>query len=477
MLFIALLACGASPGHAPPPPRPPLDGASGDSSPAVESGAVDSPAGGETGEVAGGETGAGGASPPPLALIFEGEVPRSVLLISVDTTRRDSLPWFGGGASTPNLQALVEGGLLLADHRSCSNWTYASVLCFQSGRSDVDMGFIPEGTTALAPLPRGTLLGPSLFAANGWSTALVSANSFFGSGVGTDRGFETSILVDAADADAVNDKALPLLDAIAAADGPWHAHVHYMDPHSPYTPPEAFLEGLKDLAPIEYDLDNQSAFRSMVEALPQMDEAERALTLEHLRVRYEGEIAYVDDRIGALLDHAGALGLLDDALVVFWTDHGEQRYEHEHIGHNEGLWEQENRSVVAFWAPGLAPGVWDRPTVHQDIYPTLLALHGLPTPQDWTGIPVGQRPAGSARLAFRHRFEESLQFVERADRKLMYWWTGERAFFHLDEDPEEKVDQYDPADKEVQALWALLLPEVERAAAILKDYTPVDPGP
>jgi arylsulfatase A-like enzyme len=35
--------------------------------------------------------------------------------------------------TTPNLDAAFANGVILADHRSCSNWTAPSTYCAQSG--------------------------------------------------------------------------------------------------------------------------------------------------------------------------------------------------------------------------------------------------------------------------------------------------------------------------------------------------------
>ena len=56
---------------------------------------------------------------------FYEAVPQNVLMISVDTFRRDHIHGIAGGKElTPTLDALIEGGVVWADHSTCSNWTF-----------------------------------------------------------------------------------------------------------------------------------------------------------------------------------------------------------------------------------------------------------------------------------------------------------------------------------------------------------------
>ena len=54
------------------------------------------------------------------------------------------------------------------------------------------------------------------------------------------------------------------------------------------------------------------------------------------RKLYDGEISYVDDRIGCVPGRSEARrGLYDDAVIVFVSDHGEQLWERGKYGHGE----------------------------------------------------------------------------------------------------------------------------------------------
>ena len=104
------------------------------------------------------------------ALRFSGNRPRNVLMISIDTLRRDAIGRYGAEASTPQLDGLLAGGVALDDLQSCSNWTVPAFYCALGGfslhalgsdawvgRMDFDSGVngLPERFPWLPKLLRG----------------------------------------------------------------------------------------------------------------------------------------------------------------------------------------------------------------------------------------------------------------------------------------------------------------------------------
>src|SRR5581483_1489721 len=87
---------------------------------------------------------------------------------------------------------------------------------------------------------------------------------------------------------------------------PFFLFVHYMEPHDPY---------------FVHPFDGEGYAR-VANPNPPADLAERLSRL------YDGEIAYMDTHLGALLDELRRRGLYDETLVVFTGDHGEELHEH-----------------------------------------------------------------------------------------------------------------------------------------------------
>jgi arylsulfatase A-like enzyme len=410
-------------------------------------------------------------------LTFSG-CPQNLLVITADTFRPDLLGRYGGAADTPVIDALLGESLVLEDHRSCSNWTYVSMYCVQTGSYELQTGFIPATfeETGVHLVPDEQVLVSEVLASSGWQTGLVTANTFMSSNVNMAGGFEEERLHAGAPARYITDSALELAGAFDS-ERPWYLHLQYLDPHAPYSPPAAYLEGLEALPPIDYDLTTDAGQTEMVEAYPSLDPETQALIRQHVMVRYLGELAYLDDQVGRLLEQLEAAGRLADTLVVFMSDHGEQLGEHGTFGHSEGLYEQENRAIVAFRGAGLAPGSWDGPTTHADLWPTIFDALGMEIPGHFGGVPLGQRGDDDPRYGLRMDDDGGLQMVERGGVKLIYAWTGGKQLYRLEGDPGEQVNVYDPDDPEVIALWELLWPAVNAASDLYPQFLLVNPGP
>jgi len=398
-------------------------------------------------------------------------------VISIDTLRPDALGW-RGGADTPHLDALLASSFVMDDHRSCANWTYPAVVCVQSSRRPVQSGFLPS-VNDLAPVPDDLTLASELLQGAGWQTALVSGNAFFSDQTHLDRGFDDATLLYAP-ASVLSRAALGRVEEMES-DRPWYLQVHYVDPHEPYSPPEAWLAGLEHLAPIDYDPRRQESLERLTEDWASLSAEEQALIRQHLEVHYRGEVAYLDAEIGWLLERLESRGDLEDTLVVLWTDHGEQLFEHGAQGHGKALYLEEADAIAALRAPGLAPARWTGPTTHVDIWPTILdALDGAPDDGGaLMGVTAGGRPADDHRFALQYVDLSTRQVIERGGVRMHYLWQppGERLLYRVGDDPDERVDVYDAADPEVIALWDLLTPEIEALLTVGGDLPLGELGP
>ena len=423
-------------------------------------------------------------SPTDTFPSFYGEPPKNLLVISIDTLRRDSLPRFGGNPTDLSfLDAVAAEGVVLEQHVSCSNWTYASVLCAQSGADNTDVDFVPRLQSDMkAPLIDGIgTLGEWLGDAGFYST-LASGNSWFSSEWEMDRGFSWSIPSSTGNATRLLDHALePLLVArtVGGQADRWYMHIHLVEPHAPYDPPEEYLGGLVGLAPVPgVDLSVKDEHYDYKGLWDTLDPDEQELLSKHLRIRYDAELAYMDDQLAAMWVRLGELGMLDDTLVVVWTDHGEQFWEHGEQTHAYGLNLEENDGIALFWANNIVPAVWSEPTSHIDIAPTILSIFGLPIPDQVTGKPIGTADPDRPLFALSVGKWGVISGVRHQGMKLTYRWSNaDKEFYRLASDPYERDNLYDDDDPDVIALWDLLMERVDRADALIPDHTPLSPGP
>ncbi|MEM9365432.1 MAG: sulfatase [Planctomycetota bacterium] len=102
---------------------------------------------------------------------------------------------------------------------------------------------------------------------------------------------------------------------------------------------------------------------------------------------YLASISFVDSQVRRVLDALAETEHADNTLVVLWSDHGWHLGEKFLTGKNT-LWEPSTRVPLIIAGPGITTGRCDQPAELLDIYPTLVDLAGLPTPNRPKGLPV-----------------------------------------------------------------------------------------
>jgi arylsulfatase A-like enzyme len=266
--------------------------------------------------------------------------PRHVLLITVDTLRADHLSVYGYPRATSDaLAELAERSVVF--ERAIAQWP-------KTGPSFASLftGLYPQTTglthRAAIELPDEYLTLAELFSAGGFVTAAVVSNGVLRRELGWNQGFDQYLEtwklspVEVEDpveyrrwvhAGRVNELALPLLDRLKDSERLF-LWLHYSDPHAPYILPEGVENPF--VGDPWYVGDQMVKLESPRRAKAVGDNPE----LRHYVAHYDANIRYTDLKIRELLDHAGKLGLLDDALVAFTADHGESLGEHDYFfGH------------------------------------------------------------------------------------------------------------------------------------------------
>ncbi len=422
----------------------------------------------------------GGGSPEPDDLgpptdtfpSFYGKAPKNVLMISIDTFRRDHMSRYDPlkNDDTPFLGAMAEAGVAFDDHTTCSNWTMAGISCTLLGADVETTGFTPQLTAwGLAPWPDDTpFLARHLKEQLGMVTVASSTNGWFAEEWGMTQGYDDWLHPrDGSTFGAYREGRDALLHQLEdQPEGtPWFLHVHLIEPHAPYNAPDAYDPSPKDLEPIPWDIREKDDHYDLTrDVWPDLAPDMQELVDEHLQYAYRAELRWMDKQIQDAIADADRRGLLDDTLVVVWNDHGEQFWEHGYQSHAYTLFREENDGIALFWAKNIVPAAWDGPTVSTDIAPTILSVLGGTVSDTMTGMPVGTAPDDRARFAFTVARLGGVQSVRKDGHKLSFSWaTGGVRYFDLNTDPTELNDRFDANDPKVQELWALLLPRIRMA--------------
>ena len=258
-------------------------------------------------------------------------------------------------------------------------------------------------------------------------------------------------------------------------EGRWLLHLHFLDPHANYEPPQEYRADLEGRPALPWDLSTQDGnndFHREWEA-GKLDEATLAEAEIQMRILYEGEIRFLDDELRRLYTAMEAEGLLDDTIVVVWTDHGEQFWENGDHGHNRSLHFGENDGLMMLAGPGIAPAAWPLPTSHLDLLPSVLAALGLPLPPDLRGSPIGDAPADRALpSALQIAGRPPQQGIIVGEHRLLYRWDGALEFYDLRADPAEQAPLPAPSGDAYRSAVEALRIEAARLQPAIPDFQP-----
>ncbi|NOT31095.1 MAG: sulfatase, partial [Planctomycetes bacterium] len=340
----------------------------------------------------------------------------NVLLISLDSVRRDMLGCygakFGERSPSPNLDRLASEGVRIEDALSSTSWTLPAHATLFTGQPELVHGVEQDGQRLGDSFP--TLA--ERLRAHGYRTAGVYSGPYLDPRFGLGRGFEryragygpelaaaaetaraTLARVHALDGStsrahghaAIEDNARAeralevashrdsssrtvtelVLAELAADDGrPFFLFAHYFDAHFDYVPPPPFD---RELDPgYAGSADGRDFVRRL--AAPEASKGDT----EHLRALHAGELAWIDSEIGRVLDELERRGLAENTLVVVVSDHGDEFLEHGGLGHRRTLYEEVVRvPVLLRWPTGLPAGeTRSEPVGLSAVAPSVLAL-------------------------------------------------------------------------------------------------------
>lgn len=394
---------------------------------------------------------------------FDGGVPKNIIMISIDTMAKPRVGRYSGLDTTPFLDAKMDEAVVFEGHRSCSNWTLPSMVCVQTGATPFSQGFFPWSSDSNVPDIPSSLdtLAVALDGA-GFNTTLVAGNDVVTAYGALRAGFDTVDYVSWYGAKDVAARAIRRATELAGKPAPFYLWVHFIDPHKPYIAPSRYSSELKGLVPIGFDASLPPEVFGIQSAYPSRSKTWQAVADQHLATVYEAEYEYVDEEIKRMWAAMDAAGALDDTLVVFFTDHGEQFYEHAGWNHGSALYIEENGATSFMWAKNLEPASWYGVTSHYDLAPTLYDMYGLSPEAQHMGEVIGTQAADRSVVGQNYWAGLSMFLtLVKGDTQLMYRWNGTgKEFYDLAADPAMTTDIYDPKLAGVVDAWADLEPHV-----------------
>lgn len=174
------------------------------------------------------------------------------------------------------------------------------------------------------------------------------------------------------------------LETFAEGEAPFFLTCQFWGPHMPHLPSEEFY-GLHDRASIEPwvnfddDLTDKPARlrrerRDFYRQPPQGWDEWRELV-----GCYDDFCAMIDDRIGKILEALDRLGLRENTIVAFTSDHGDMTGSHGGLLDKGFIYEEAHKvPLIVSWPGVIQPGESDAPVYNMDLLPTYFAFRDLP---------------------------------------------------------------------------------------------------
>jgi len=334
----------------------------------------------------------------------------NIVIVTLDTVRADHLSYAGYPKKTsPVLDEIAAQGVVFNNAHATSSWTLPSHASLFTGK------YIYEHKAHMAhqllDAKFDTLA--EILQEKGYNTAGFVGGPYCKAKYGVGQGFST--FKDRLDffeySNTIDDLGLRrLLDFLSrdlrqtllGSDGERSAaeingdvfrwldrnknsrfllFLNYFDAHYPHN---LGLEYLKDFTSDSISASDMADFRDQLmwyrnEYRFPTNVDQRLL--EYSIARYDAEIRYLDREIGRLLDKFRNLGIIDNTLFVFVSDHGEEFLEHGGISHQTTLFDEVLRIPLIFYYPAALKTARRSELVGiQDLFPTVLELAGFKAP-------------------------------------------------------------------------------------------------
>lgn len=204
----------------------------------------------------------------------------------------------------------------------------------------------------------------------------------------------------------VADRAIAFLRA--RHDKPFFLACGFVQPHSPPTAPRSFYDAYRtediplppDYAPrptVPEGFPKAAIRRNNADLFAGRDSTPQEA--REMIQAYHAGMSWTDWNAGRVLDELKRLGLEENTIVVFWSDHGYQLGEKGKWSKAGSLFESGDRVPLIIRVPGgIAARKCPRVVESIDLFPTLAALCKLPAPSGTEGrdlAPLLKNPAAA----------------------------------------------------------------------------------
>jgi hypothetical protein len=363
--------------------------------------------------------------PPNFAGARDEDSRPDILFIVADTLRADALGTYGGPEGlTPRLDAIAADSLVFERAMASSSWTLPSHASMLTGLHPHQHG-ATEPSRALPDV--GTIA--EVLSRAGYRTGAVTNGAFVSAAYGMDRGFQSFEEYAPSDMEGTLRAAAHFL---ADSDSrPSFLFLHTYRAHTPYHAATVRREALAST--LDTSASDAAQVGILQAARSLRDEGEGAAPLlrlvraglwgrviqrylgvtgggpestisrvaEPLQSLYLVGINELDDAIGQFMDELNRIGVGEELVTVFTSDHGEAFGEDGDWFHGHGVSDSVLHVPLLIHGKGLKAGRFSAPASSVDLPRTLAAIAGVEALALWGGRSLlDPAPPGTVVLSF-----------------------------------------------------------------------------
>jgi arylsulfatase A-like enzyme len=307
---------------------------------------------------------------------------KNIILITIDTLRKDMLGAYGGGDSlTPFTDSLKDNMVVFSSPFATGPYTQASFQGILASEYYLEYGKEKKLNKDK------TLISEPLKSA-GIYTAGFHSNAYLSYFFGYNKGWEVfydSMSDDVTDmypfirGNDINKKTEGFLNNFSFSK-PLFLWVHYMDVHEPYIAEESYLSKIDPSLKLSKD-EMFSLFKNVILKRDISDKA----TVDTLKKLYMAKVAETDDYLKELFNTFDNKGLLDNSTIIITSDHGDEFSEHGGLSHDGKMYSELIDVPFTVYDKSYTPAAIDTPVSLIDIPPTICKMMGVEPPSSFKG--------------------------------------------------------------------------------------------
>ncbi len=354
-----------------------------------------------------------------------------IVFIVADTLRADKVGFHDGTSITPHIDRLGKDGIIFNNAYTTTTSTDPSITSMMTGKYPISVGLVNHAGK-ISKEEQGNIktrkLLPEILAGKGFKTMAVD---WLGRWHKRGYGYYSGRISNRNSSSQISDN-LPLFSflryfgrlSVYVYNKEFILRLYYAlfkKPYIPYDPADVVID--KAISDLKKSKENKLfLYLHLWDChFPHTkSKGIRSYLFDSIEKTYEDEVKFMDKQIGRLYDFLTKSKMVDDTLVVFTSDHGENFSGPGRPLAHEGLTDSVVRIPLIIKAANFYNIKIDSLVQHLDIFPTILDFVNIPEPKGIDGNSLLPLMLGKKRQIRNFAYFEDLAFsrIEIKDRMI-----------------------------------------------------------